>query len=72
LLNLAYRGNGTDRPDAISLPPARAAIMRGFRLHKSWRYVGVWSESVSVCAARVSVGPVPQEFWGSGSATGGE
>ncbi len=56
--------NGTDRPDAIPLPPARAAIVRGFRLHKSWRYVGVWSESVSVCAARVSVGPLPQEFWG--------
>jgi hypothetical protein len=38
-------------------------MFRGFRLHKSWRYVGIWSESASVCAARVRVGPLAQEFW---------
>jgi hypothetical protein len=59
-----YRGTGADRPTGIPLPPARAPLFRGFRLRKSWRYVGVWSETVSLCAARVRVGPVPQEFWG--------
>jgi hypothetical protein len=59
-----YRGTGADRPTGLPLPPARAPLFRGFRLHKSWRYVGVWSETVSLCAARVRVGPVPQEFWG--------
>ena len=62
--DLAYRGTGADRPRDIPLPPARAPLFRGLRLRKQWRYVGVWSETVSVCAARVRVGPVPQEFWG--------
>jgi hypothetical protein len=62
--SIAYRGSGADRPDSIPLPPARRPLFRGFRLHKSWRYVGIWSESVSVCAARVRVGPLAQEFWG--------
>ncbi len=64
MTTIAYRGPGADRPTGIALPPARAALFRGLRLHKSWRYVGIWSESVSVCAARVQVGPIPQEFWG--------
>lgn len=63
-MNIAYRGDGSNRPTGIPLPPARAPWLRGFRLRKYWRYVGIWSESVSVCAARVNVGPIPQEFWG--------
>ena len=59
-----YRGSGADRPADLPLPPARAPMVRRGRLHKRWRYVGVWSEEVSVCVARVVVGPVPQEFWG--------
>ena len=60
----AYRGTGDDRPTGIPLPPARAPMVRNWRLHKGWRYVGVWSPTVSVCVARVEVGPVRQEFWG--------
>ena len=60
----AYRGTGNDRPTGIPLPPARAPMLHGWRLHKGWRYVGVWSPTVSVCAARVEVGPMRQEFWG--------
>lgn len=63
-LEIRYRGAGPDRPTHLPLPPSRAPLFKGFRLHKSWRYVGIWSETVSVCAARVRVGPVPQEFWG--------
>ena len=61
---IPYRGPGPDRPADLPLPPERAPLLRHWRLHKEWRYVGVWSETVSVCAARVRVGPVPQEFWG--------
>ena len=64
IINIAYRGDGRDRQSSVILPPAHVPVLRGFRLRKSWRYVGIWSESVSVCAARASVGPVPQEFWG--------
>ncbi len=62
--DIAYRGDGHDRPRDIPLPPKRAPWLRGLRLRKHWRYVGIWSDQVSVCAARVNVGPVPQEFWG--------
>lgn len=64
MVDIAYRGDGTGRPTSIPLPPARTPLFRGLRMRKSWRYVGVWSESVSVCAARIRVGPLPQEFWG--------
>lgn len=60
----AYRGTGIDRPTEVPLPPDRLPLFRGLRLRKRWRYVGIWSETVLVCAARVTVGPVPQEFWG--------
>jgi hypothetical protein len=33
-------------------------------MRKHWRYVGIWSPAVSICAARVRVGPLAQEFWG--------
>ncbi|MET0694627.1 MAG: DUF2804 family protein [Propionibacteriaceae bacterium] len=60
---LAYRGDGASGPTHLPLPPARSGLVRGRRLRKQWRYVGVWGEAVSICAARVTVGPVPQEFW---------
>ncbi len=61
---IAYRGDGRGRPTSIPLPPDRAPWLRAFRLRKYWRYVGIWSDTVSICVARVNVGPVPQEFWG--------
>jgi hypothetical protein len=39
-------------------------MLRGWRLRKHWRYVGFFSRDHLVCAARVHVGPVAQEFWG--------
>ena len=39
-------------------------MVRGWRLRKQWRYVGIWSPSVLICAAQVRVGPLAQEFWG--------
>ena len=63
-MSIAYRGDGSARPAAIPLPPAEAPMFRGFRMRKHWRYVGFWSPTVSICAARVRVGPLAQEFWG--------
>ena len=64
VMSIAYRGDGSDRPTTIPLPPAEAPVFRGFRMRKHWRYVGIWSPAVSICAARVRVGPLAQEFWG--------
>ncbi len=57
-----YRGDAQHRPH-IPLPPARMPLLRAGRLLKRWRYVSIWSADVSICAARVAVGPVQQEFW---------
>jgi hypothetical protein len=64
MVPVARRFDGSGRPTLLPLLPALSPAVRGGRLRKHWRYVGVWSESVSVCAARVKVGPVAQEFWG--------
>lgn len=60
----AYRGDGSDRPQDLPLPPRQAPVLHGWRLRKHWRYVGFFSRDHLVCAARVHVGPVAQEFWG--------
>jgi hypothetical protein len=62
-IKLPYRGDGTDRPFGIVVPPARMPWMKAGRLLKSWRYVSIWSPELSICAANVGVGPVRQEFW---------
>lgn len=59
----AYRGDGADRPRDIPLPPTPMPLFYGGRLRKLWRYVSIWSQEISVCAANVYVGPVAQEFW---------
>ena len=38
-------------------------IVRGGRLRKRWRYVGVYGSELMFCAARVQVGPFRQSFW---------
>jgi hypothetical protein len=60
--NLLYRGDAEHRPH-LPLPPNWMPLLRAGRLLKRWRYVSIWSADVSICAARVSVGPVQQEFW---------
>lgn len=58
-----YRGDGTERPEEIPLPPDSMPLFYGTRLRKRWRYVALWSRDLSLCAGTVEVGPVPQEFW---------
>jgi Protein of unknown function (DUF2804) len=62
--DLPYRGTGTDRPRGIPLPPEPMSLFRAGQLRKSWHYVSFWSRELSFCAARASVGPLQQEYWG--------
>jgi hypothetical protein len=48
----------------VPLPPERLPLLRAWQLRKRWHYVSFWSRELSFCAARVSVGPLPQEYWG--------
>jgi hypothetical protein len=63
-VSTAYAGRRTDRPQSHRLRPADAPTFSGRRMRKHWRYLGVWTPSVSICAARVRVGPLDHEFWG--------
>ncbi len=63
LLDSPYRGDGSDRPLGVPLPPHKMPWFRAGRLLKRWRYVSLWSRDLSICAANISVGPVRQEFW---------
>lgn len=63
ILTAPFRGAGADRPRGIPLPPGRMPLLRAGRLLKTWRYVSIWSRELSLCAARVQVGPARQEFW---------
>lgn len=49
--------------EAASPPPLEARLFHGTRPLKRWRYVGVFSDELMVCAARVQVGPLRQSFW---------
>lgn len=57
-----YRGSGIDRP-TVPLPPDYLSLFRAGQLRKRWHYVSFWSRELSFCAARVSVGPLRQEYW---------
>ena len=59
-----YRGSGVDRPRGVPLPPERIPLFRAGQLRKRWHYVSFWSRELSFCAARASVGPLQQEYWG--------
>ncbi len=43
--------------------PARLPLLRGGRLLKRWRYVGVFHEQLMACVALVRVGPFAHAFW---------
>lgn len=62
LHSLPWRGPGPGRPD-LPLPPDRLPIRRAGVWRKRWRYVGVFSDELLVCAARVQVGKLGQTFW---------
>ncbi len=59
---LPWRGPGPGRPD-LPLPPDKVPLRRHGSWRKRWRYLGVFSEELLLCAARVGVGPVAQTFW---------
>jgi hypothetical protein len=59
-----YRGSGADRPRDVPLPPERVSLFYAWQLRKRWHYISFWSRELSFCAARASVGPLLQEYWG--------
>ena len=62
IASLPWRGPNGDRPE-LPLPPDKLPLRRGGRLRKRWRYVAGFADEVMVCAARVHVGPLVQNFW---------
>src|SRR3954464_3581612 len=46
-----------EAPD-LAIPPARMARWRDGRPLKRWRYVGLYGPQLSLCAARVRIGPL--------------
>lgn len=59
----AARGEAVRRVGLV-LPPAPMPLVRAGRPLKRWRYVGVYSPELMVCAAEVFVGPLGTRFWG--------
>jgi Protein of unknown function (DUF2804) len=60
---LPYRGDGSDRPAGLALPPAPMPRRQGRRPLKRWRYVGVYGSDVLLCVGAVRIAGVPQAFW---------
>lgn len=59
----SYRGPGPGRPTDVPLPPARMPLVRGGRMLKRWRWVGVYGPGESLCVGSVRAGPARQSFW---------
>jgi hypothetical protein len=60
---LPFRGDGTDRPAGLALPPAPMPRRQGRRPLKRWRYVGVYGADVMLCAGVARIAGIPQSFW---------
>ena len=60
---LPYRGDGSDRPAGLALPPGPMPRRVGTRPLKRWRYVGVYGPELMLCAGTVHVAGIPQTFW---------
>ena len=58
-----YRGDGSDRPVGMKLPPGRMPLVHRGRPLKRWRYAGLFGEAMMLCAGEVRVGGIPQVFW---------
>ena len=63
LAALPWRGPGPGRPEELPLPPERMPLRFAGNNRKHWRYLGLFSDEVMACAARVGVGPLAQTFW---------
>jgi hypothetical protein len=57
-------------PDTAPPPQQRRLLHRGRPL-KRWRYVGIFSEELTACAALVRIGPARQSFWAMQEPAGG-
>lgn len=55
-------GSPEPRP-VLPLPPQRMPLLRGGRPLKRWRYVGVFTPEVLLCAAVARIGPLPVSWW---------
>ncbi len=47
----------------LALPPERMPALRGTRPLKRWRYVGVYTSELMLCAGDARVGPIPMRWW---------
>lgn len=47
----------------LPLPPGHMPLFEGSRPLKRWRYVGVYGPELMLCACRVRIGPLRQEWW---------
>src|SRR5438874_2710742 len=59
----AWRGPGPGRPQGVPLPPDRMPVLRGARLLKRWRYVGVFGPDLMLCIGLARIGPTLQSWW---------
>ena len=59
---IPWRGPGPGRPE-LPLPPGPMPLRRDGQTRKRWRYIGVYTEQLMLCAARAQVGPLSQSFW---------
>lgn len=59
---IPWRGPGPGRPE-LPLPPGPMPLRRDRQTRKRWRYVGLYTEPLMLCAARAQVGPLSQSFW---------
>jgi hypothetical protein len=60
---LPYRGDGSDRPRGLALPPGPMPRRQGRRPLKRWRYVGVYGPETMLCVGAARVAGLPQTFW---------
>jgi Protein of unknown function (DUF2804) len=61
-VGLPVRGEGV-RALGLPLPPERMPLMRDRRPLKRWRYVGVYTAELMLCAGEAQVGGLPQRWW---------
>ena len=47
----------------VPLPPGRMPLVRDRRPLKRWRYVGVYTAELMLCAGEAHVGGLPQRWW---------
>lgn len=59
---LPVRGPGARRL-GLALPPARMPLWRCRAALKRWRYVGIYSREVMLCAGEATIGPLTRRWW---------